>query len=238
MLAELPDVWAGGPRPAARAGARCPTPASATCSGRRSLGAWPASRERLHAYAEKAMREAGDRTTWTDAGRGLRGGRARRRRRGVRRRRGARGARRPASARVAGPGWSNALAAKLRRADDAGRARRLPGQRAVGAVPGRPRQPAAGRLRRTREVLAGCSPASARAHRRRRRPGHAKLLVTAGRADACAATGRSCSRRTRPVPAAGEAADHVLAFDRGGAVTVATRLPVGLAAAAAGATPC
>ena len=30
------------------------------------LGAWPASRERLHAYAEKAMREAGDRTTWTE----------------------------------------------------------------------------------------------------------------------------------------------------------------------------
>ena len=29
------------------------------------LGAWPASRERLHGYAEKAMREAGDRTTWT-----------------------------------------------------------------------------------------------------------------------------------------------------------------------------
>ena len=29
------------------------------------VGAWPASRERLHGYAEKAMREAGDRTTWT-----------------------------------------------------------------------------------------------------------------------------------------------------------------------------
>jgi (1->4)-alpha-D-glucan 1-alpha-D-glucosylmutase len=32
----------------------------------------------------------------------------------------------------------------------------------------------------------------------------------------------------RPVRAIGPAADHVLAFDRGGAVTVATRLPVGL----------
>ena len=30
------------------------------------LGAWPASRERLHDYAEKAMREAGEHTTWTD----------------------------------------------------------------------------------------------------------------------------------------------------------------------------
>jgi (1->4)-alpha-D-glucan 1-alpha-D-glucosylmutase len=30
------------------------------------LGAWPASRERLHGYAEKAAREAGNSTTWTD----------------------------------------------------------------------------------------------------------------------------------------------------------------------------
>ena len=32
-----------------------------------------------------------------------------------------------------------------------------------------------------------------------------------------------------PLEAQGSAADHALAFDRGGAVTVATRLPVGLA---------
>ena len=45
-------------------------------------------------------------------------------------------------------------------------------------------------------------------------------------------------RRDRPelfttyagVPASGDAAEHVLAFDRGGAITVATRLPLGLAA--------
>ena len=44
-------------------------------------------------------------------------------------------------------------------------------------------------------------------------------------------------RRDRPelftsydaVPAEGPAADHVLAFDRGGAITVVTRLPLGLA---------
>ena len=33
-----------------------------------------------------------------------------------------------------------------------------------------------------------------------------------------------------PLRAEGPAADHVLAFDRGGVVTVVTRLPVGLAA--------
>src|SRR5690606_29843775 len=30
------------------------------------IGAWPVSRERAHAYAEKAAREAGNSTTWTD----------------------------------------------------------------------------------------------------------------------------------------------------------------------------
>ena len=30
------------------------------------VGAWPISRERLHAYAEKAAREAGDSTNWTE----------------------------------------------------------------------------------------------------------------------------------------------------------------------------
>ncbi|MES2169438.1 MAG: malto-oligosyltrehalose synthase, partial [Actinomycetota bacterium] len=30
------------------------------------IGAWPASRERLHSYAEKAAREAGDSTGWTE----------------------------------------------------------------------------------------------------------------------------------------------------------------------------
>ena len=86
------------------------------------VGAWPAPgtdglppadlRDRLHGYAEKAMREAGDRTTWTEPD-------------------GAYEAAVHAAVdaafdsaevrevvedlvgRLAGPGWSNALAAKL-----------------------------------------------------------------------------------------------------------------------------
>ena len=73
VLAEVPDVWAGGARPAARRSRRCPTPASATCCGRPSSAPGRRRRERLHAYAEKAMREAGDRTTWTDPDEALRG---------------------------------------------------------------------------------------------------------------------------------------------------------------------
>ena len=45
---------------------RCPTPGSRNLLWQAALGAWPISADRLHAYAEKAMREAGDRTTWTD----------------------------------------------------------------------------------------------------------------------------------------------------------------------------
>ena len=38
------------------------------------VGAWPISRERIHAYAEKAMREAGEHTTWTDTDADFEGG--------------------------------------------------------------------------------------------------------------------------------------------------------------------
>jgi (1->4)-alpha-D-glucan 1-alpha-D-glucosylmutase len=58
--------------------------------------------------------------------------------------------------------------------------------------------------------------------------GHAKLLVT----QAALTLRRNQPHRYTtyaPVGASGDGADHVLAFDRGGAVTVATRRPVRLA---------
>ena len=45
----------------------------------------------------------------------------------------------------------------------------------------------------------------------------------------CAATTPSLFATYEPVLATGAAAEHVLAFDRGGVVAVVTRLPVGLA---------
>ena len=54
----------------------------------------------------------------------------------------------PSSTRIAAPGWSNSLSQKLIQLTAPGRPRRLPGHRAVGLLAGRPRQPAAGRLRR------------------------------------------------------------------------------------------
>jgi (1->4)-alpha-D-glucan 1-alpha-D-glucosylmutase len=66
-------------------------------------------------------------------------------------------------------------------------------------------------------------------------PGHAKLLVT----QAALTLRRNQPHRFTtyaPVTTSGDAAEHLLAFDRGGALTVATRLPVGLAARGWGAT--
>lgn len=189
------------------------------------VGAWPASRERLHAYAEKAAREAGDSTAWTDPDETFE-------------------ARMHAavdavfddervSALVAravalleAPGWSNSLSAKLlqltapgvpdvyqgselweqslvdpdnRRAVDFGERRRLLGELDAGALP--PIGP----------------------------DGAAKLLVTS-RALRLRRDRPELFTDYMPLAASGAAADHLLAFDRGGAITLATRLPVGLAA--------
>ena len=187
------------------------------------VGAWPASRERLHGYAEKAMREAGDRTTWTAPDETYE----------TAVHRAVDASFDDASvhalveelvADLAGPGWSNAISAKVialtmpgvpdvyqgselweqslvdpdnrRPVDFAERARML------ASLPDREPVPvsAAAKLQLTAVAL----------RLRRDRP----ALFTSY--DALTATG----------PAAG----HVIAFDRGGAVTVATRLPVGLAA--------
>jgi (1->4)-alpha-D-glucan 1-alpha-D-glucosylmutase len=70
VLAELPDWWAGAVREftrlAAAAGACVPDPALGHLLWQTVVGAWPLPSERLHAYLDKAMREARTRTSWTD----------------------------------------------------------------------------------------------------------------------------------------------------------------------------
>jgi (1->4)-alpha-D-glucan 1-alpha-D-glucosylmutase len=64
VLAEMPDEWVvllGTLRTAAP----MQDPSLEQLIWQAVVGAWPASRERLHAYAEKAAREAGTATTWT-----------------------------------------------------------------------------------------------------------------------------------------------------------------------------
>jgi (1->4)-alpha-D-glucan 1-alpha-D-glucosylmutase len=228
VLAERPDRWTAA-LDSLLTLAPLPDPSFGNLLWQAALGAWPASRERLHAYAEKAMREAGDRTTWTEPDEAYES---------------AVHAAVDAAyddpavtavldellAQVAGPGWSNSLSAKLV-------ALTMPGVPDVyqgselweqSLVDPDNRRPVDLGVRREvlARVLEGERPVLT-PHLDDR--GDAKLLVT----QAALTLRRTQPHRFttyRPISARGDAAEHVLAFDRGGAITVATRLPVGLAA--------
>jgi (1->4)-alpha-D-glucan 1-alpha-D-glucosylmutase len=225
-LAEVPEVWEEALDRLLEL-APLPDPGFGSLLWQAVVGAWPASRERLHGYAEKAMREAGDRTTWTDPDTAYES---------------AVHAAVDAAfddprvaevvdgllAHVVAPGWSNALAAKLVAltmpgVPDVYQGSELWEQSLVDPDNRRPVD------FDTRASLLARSVGPPPLTDRTDDPGEAKLRVT-HRA--------LLARRDRPalfrdytgLSARGEAADHVLAFDRGGAITVATRLPVGLEA--------
>ncbi len=194
------------------------------------VGAWPISADRAHAYAEKASREAGTATTWTEPDEEF-------------------------EARmhdaidavlaegelrdlvqefvdaVAPYGWSNALAAKLLQIAAPGVPDVYQGSELweTSLVDPDNRRPVDYAARR--ELLArvdGEHPSAT--------PGWmpdidadgaAKLLVTS-RALRVRRDRPELFTRYAPLPAIGTAAAHAVAFDRGGAVAIATRLPVGL----------
>ncbi len=235
VLAEMPERWASA---LDRLLALAPLPDAGFGSllWQAVVGAWPAGgadapdlRPRLHAYAEKAMREAGDRTTWTaqdatyeaavhaavDA---------------VLDRPEVREVVEELVAELAGPGWSNALAAKLVSltipgVPDVYQGSELWEQSLVDPDNRRPvdftRRAEALELLRSgeRPALVGGPDDD----------GTVKLLVT-HTALVVRRDQPDCFTTYTPLTAEGDAADHVLAFDRGGAITVATRLPAGLAA--------
>ncbi|WP_423923351.1 malto-oligosyltrehalose synthase [Frigoribacterium sp. 2-23] len=199
------------------------------------VGSWPASRERLHAYAEKASREAGTSTTWTapdeafetkmhalvdacfdDA------------------------TVRTEVARVVDivrrPGWSNALGEALLQITGPGAPDVYQGGELwdLSLVDPDNRRPVD--FDRRRQILAdidaGALPAIDD-------EGGAKLLVTR-RALALRRDHPELFTRYGALPVFGEQAGSAVAVDRGGAVVVATRLPVALEQAGgwdAGATP-
>ena len=224
VIAELPAEWERT-LDAVLARTSPPDDGFASLLLQAAVGAWPVSRDRLHAYAEKAMREAGDHTTWTEVDEAHEAG--------VHSfvdalydDRQVRGTLEAFLAQVVGPGWSNSLAAKLL-------ALTMPGVPDVyqGAelweqslVDPDNRRPIDLDLRAS--MLASVeSPPPLTASPDD--PGGAKLhlvhrALTLRRDRPELFTGYS------PVPAVGPAADHVIAFDRGGALAVATRLPVGL----------
>ena len=188
------------------------------------VGAWPASPERLHAYAEKAAREAGERTTWSDPDEAFEG-------------------RMHAVVDAATAGAARGLVEDfVAEIDAAGRSNSLAAALLHLAGPGVPdvyqgtdlwdhslvdpdnRRPVDFAVRR--ELLSridgGWLPPVDDS-------GAAKLLVTA-RSLRLRRDRPDLFTRYRPVPVSGRAAGHAVAFDRGGAIAVATRLPVGLRA--------
>lgn len=224
-LAEIPSAWEAA-LDSLLSLVPLPDPGFGSLLWQAVVGAWPASRERLHGYAEKAMREAGDRTTWTEPDEAYE----------ATVHAAVDAAFDSADVRsvieglleqVVLPGWSNALAAKLL-------ALTMPGVPDVyqgselweqSLVDPDNRRFVDFDARRTLLDSRDWSAPTAAVDD----PGSAKLHVTATALRL---------RRDRPelfasydgVAASGSAADHVVAFDRGGALTVATRLPVGLAA--------
>ncbi|MGH3870759.1 MAG: malto-oligosyltrehalose synthase [Pseudonocardiaceae bacterium] len=75
VLAELPALWADAVQEftglADLAGATVPDPALGHLLWQTLVGAWPLPPDRLHAYLDKAMREARTRTSWTDPDEGF-----------------------------------------------------------------------------------------------------------------------------------------------------------------------
>ncbi|MHC5795730.1 malto-oligosyltrehalose synthase [Lacisediminihabitans sp. FW035] len=187
------------------------------------VGAWPASRERLHAYAEKAAREAGNSTRWTAP-------------------------REEFEARMHGlidsafddphvvgilervldavrqPGWSNSLSAKVIQLTAPGVPDVYQGSELweTSLVDPDNRRPVDFDERRL--YLAAID---AGAHPPIDQSGAAKLLVTS-RALRLRRDRPEFFTRYAAIEAYGSAAKHVVAFDRGEALTLATRLPIGL----------
>ncbi|MCR2763673.1 malto-oligosyltrehalose synthase [Microbacterium sp. zg.B48] len=191
------------------------------------IGSWPASRERLHAYAEKAAREAAESTGWWDpdaefearmhavvdaafddaAVNALIGGLV---------------------AEITRAGWCNGLSAKLLQLTAPGVPDVYQGSELweTSLVDPDNRRPVdfAERARLLTALDDGFArgdlpPVDA--------SGLAKLLVTS-RALRLRRDRSELFTRYTPMTVVGEASDHAIAFDRGGALTVATRLPVGL----------
>ncbi|MBX9719607.1 MAG: malto-oligosyltrehalose synthase, partial [Microbacteriaceae bacterium] len=187
------------------------------------VGSWPLSRERAHAYAEKASREAGTATAWTAPDEAFE----------VRMHAAIDAAFDEPHVRalidslvadLAQPGWSNSLSAKLLQLTAPGipdvyQGSELWETSLVDPDNRRPVDYAERRAALQRIDSGELPPIDGN--------GHVKLLVTS-RALRARRDRPELFTRYAPLPVVGAAARHGIAFDRGGAVTIATRLPVAL----------
>ena len=224
VLAELPEEWAGLVRGWLARHPLADRPL-AHLVWQNLVGAWPLSRERAQAYVEKAAREAGTSTTYTAPDEEFEA---------------ALHAMVDAAfddpttrseidafvERITPPGWSNSLTQKLLQLTIAGVPDVYQGTELwdFSLVDPDNRRPVDYRARQ--ELLAGLDDGAVPAVDA---SGAAKLLVVS-RVLRHRRDSPGSFSRYEPVGVTGSAADHAVAFDRGGVVTVATRLPVGLAA--------
>ncbi|NEM04852.1 malto-oligosyltrehalose synthase [Geodermatophilus normandii] len=195
------------------------------------VGAWPLSRERAHAYAEKAAREAGLSTTWTDVDEAFEAS-----------------LHAMVDAAYDDPATNGEIEEFVARIGPAGRSNALAQKLVQLTMPGVP-DVYQGTELEDRSLVDPDNRRPVDYDERRRLlarldggevpgvddTGAAKLLVVS-RALRLRRDSPELFTGYAPVEVTGSAADHVVAFDRGGAVTVATRLPVGLAAAGWGDT--
>lgn len=226
VLAELPERWADA-LDALRAVASTGDGPFDALLWQAIVGAWPASADRLHAYAEKAAREAGERTGWLDPNPDF----EERMHALVD---AAFGDARPIVedlvAEVAPHGWSNSLSAKLLQLTGPGvpdvyQGSELWEQSLVDPDNRRPVDLAL-RARMLAELDRGAPQGQLPSIDA---TGAAKLLVVS-RALRARRDHPELFTRYAPMAAVGDASDHVVSADRGGAIVVATRLPVALAA--------
>ncbi len=213
VLSEAPELWSRTLATLLDA-APLPDPRFGSLLWQAAYGAWPISRERLHAYAEKAVREAGDHTSWTDPDPAYE---------------------RSVHAAVDAAFDDQRVRVALEELDaalgEAGHANSLAAKLVSLTMPGVP------------DVYQGSETGDrSLVDPDNRRPvdfDSAAATLADGSCPKQAVTAQALRlRRDRrdlftgytPIVAEGPAAEHVLAFDRGGAVTIVTRLPVGLAA--------
>jgi len=223
VLAEIPDEWAGV-LAELRALAPLGDAPFENLLWQAVVGSWPASTDRLIGYAEKASREANLSTTWTAPNETFENAM-----RELVRRLAEPGPLRSTVVafveRVEQAGWSNSLALKLIQITAPGVPDVYQGSELweMSLVDPDNRRPVDYAVRRDilERVTDGWLPPIDET-------GAAKLLVTT-RALRLRRDRPELFSRHAPVEAFGPAARHVVAYDRGGAVTVATRLPDALA---------
>lgn len=225
VLSELPQAWATTVA-GWMATAPVPDPAFAHLLWQTVAGAWPIERERLSAYLEKAGREAGTVTSWSDPDPAFEGA-----------------VRATVDrlyddpdlaasvesfvAKIKPAGWSNALGQKLVQlampgVPDVYQGTELWDNSLVDPDNRRPVDFAVRRDLLARIDEGWLPPVDA--------TGGAKLLLVA-RVLRLRRARPDLFTDYRPLMAYGPASGHVFAFDRGGAVAVATRLPMRLARA-------